>query len=211
MIEVLYEDKDLLVIVKPYGLSSGDLTERIKEEKGIDVFLVHRLDQVVSGIMLLAKNSKSAALLTEEINNDSFNKEYLALIKGDIQEADVLEGYIYHDRNRNRSYMVKKRNGSKYAKLAYKLIARKEDISLIVVKLFTGRTHQIRCQLSSMGCPLLGDGKYGSKVNGEVKLFSFHLSFKHPFKKEIMDFYKLPTMKQQWLEFEEEINKLGIK
>ena len=107
--------------------------------------------------------------------------------------------------------MVKKRNGSKYAKLAYKLIARKEDISLIVVKLFTGRTHQIRCQLSSMGCPLLGDGKYGSKVNGEVKLFSFHLSFKHPFKKEIMDFYKLPTMKQQWLEFEEEINKLGIK
>ena len=90
MIEVLYEDKDLLVIVKPYGLSSGDLTERIKEEKGIDVFLVHRLDQVVSGIMLLAKNSKSAALLTEEINNDSFNKEYLALIKGDIQEAGVL-------------------------------------------------------------------------------------------------------------------------
>ena len=211
MIEVLYEDKDLLVIVKPYGLSSGDLTERIKEEKGIDVFLVHRLDQVVSGIMLLAKNSKSAALLTEEINNDSFNKEYLALIKGDIQEAGVLEGYIYHDRNRNRSYMVKKRNGSKYAKLAYKLIARKEDISLIVVKLFTGRTHQIRCQLSSMGCPLLGDGKYGSKVNGEVKLFSYHLSFKHPIKKEIMDFYKLPTMKQQWLIFEEEINKLEIK
>ena len=211
MIEVLYEDKDLLVIFKPYGLSSGDLTERIKEEKGIDVFLVHRLDQVVSGIMLLAKNSKSAALLTEEINNDSFNKEYLALVKGDIQEAGILEGYIYHDRNRNRSYMVKKRNGSKYAKLAYKLIARKEDISLIVVKLFTGRTHQIRCQLSSMGCPLLGDGKYGSKVNGEVKLFIYHLSFKHPFKKEIMDFYKLPTMKQQWLIFEEEINKLEIK
>ena len=108
MIEVLYEDKDLLVIFKPYGLSSGDLTERIKEEKGIDVFLVHRLDQVVSGIMLLAKNSKSAALLTEEINNDSFNKEYLALVKGDIQEAGILEGYIYHDRNRNRSYMVKR-------------------------------------------------------------------------------------------------------
>ena len=120
MLEVLYEDRDILVIVKPYGTSSGDLPDMIKKEKNIDSFLIHRLDQVVGGVMLLAKNSKSAALLSEAINNDSFNKEYLALVKGDIKEEEVLEGYIYHDRKKNRSYMVKKRNGSKYAKLEYK-------------------------------------------------------------------------------------------
>lgn len=211
MIPVIYEDKNLIIIDKPYGISSQALPELYKDEYGKDVFLVHRLDQVTRGLMVLAKNSRMAGLIGEKLGTAEFKKEYLCLMQGEIDNEGVLEDYLYHDRKKNKTYVVKKRPGAKLARLVYKLISFKENISLVHIVLETGRTHQIRAQFSNIGHPLVGDGKYGSRINGDVALCSFRLSFIHPLTKEKLCFSILPEMKQKWKLFEKELAFFGIE
>ena len=211
MIPVIYEDKNLIIIDKPYGISSQSLPELYKDEYGKDVFLVHRLDQVTRGLMVLAKNSRMAGLISEKPGTAEFKKEYLCLMQGEIDNEGVLEDYLYHDRKKNKTYVVKKRPGAKLARLGYKLISFKENISLVHIVLETGRTHQIRAQFSNIGHPLVGDGKYGSRINGDVALCSFRLSFIHPLTKEKLCFSILPEMKQKWKLFEKELAFFGIE
>lgn len=211
MIPVIYEDKNLIIIDKPYGISSQSLPELYKDEYGKDVFLVHRLDQVTRGLMVLAKNSRMAGLISEKLGTAEFKKEYLCLMQGEIDNEGVLENYLYHDRKKNKTYVVKKRPGAKLARLGYKLISFKENISLVHIVLETGRTHQIRAQFSNIGHPLVGDGKYGSRINGDVALCSFRLSFIHPLTKEKLCFSILPEMKQKWKLFEKELAFFGIE
>ena len=211
MIPVIYEDKNLIIIDKPYGISSQSLPELYKDEYGKDVFLVHRLDQVTRGLMVLAKNSRMAGLIGEKLGTAEFKKEYLCLMQGEIDNEGVLEDYLYHDRKKNKTYVVKKRPGAKLARLVYKLISFKENISLVHIVLEAGRTHQIRAQFSNIGHPLVGDGKYGSRINGDVALCSFRLSFIHPLTKEKLCFSILPEMKQKWKLFEKELAFFGIE
>ena len=211
MIPVIYEDKNLIIIDKPYGISSQSLPELYKDEYGKDVFLVHRLDQVTRGLMVLAKNSRMSGLIGEKLGTAEFKKEYLCLMQGEIDNEGVLEDYLYHDRKKNKTYVVKKRPGAKLARLGYKLISFKENISLVHIVLETGRTHQIRAQFSNIGHPLVGDGKYGSRINGDVALCSFRLSFIHPLTKEKLCFSILPEMKQKWKLFEKELAFFGIE
>lgn len=211
MIPVVYEDRNLLVIDKPYGISSQKLPELIKEEYGKEFFLVHRLDQVTRGLMVLAKNSRIAGLLSEKLSTEDFKKEYLCIVQGELNGDGVLEDYLYHDRNKNKSYVVKKRPGAKLARLSYKSLSIKDNLSLIGITLETGRTHQIRAQFAGIGYPLVGDGKYGSKVNGDVALYSYRLTFVHPVTKEKLSFSILPEIKQKWKLFEEELSFLGVE
>lgn len=211
MIPVVHEDRNLLVIDKPYGISSQKLPELIKEEYGKEVFLVHRLDQVTSGLMVLAKNSRMAGLLSEKLGTVEFKKEYLCIVQGELNGDGVLEDYLYHDRNKNKTYVVKKRPGAKLARLSYKSLSIKDNLSLIGITLETGRTHQIRVQFASIGHPLVGDGKYGSRVNGDVALCSYRLSFVHPISKEKLSFSTMPVIKQKWKLFEEELSSFSVE
>lgn len=206
MIEILYEDKNLIVCVKPVGMTSqgedeNSLSFRLSKQLETQVFPVHRLDQVVGGLMVYAKNSQAAGKLSGLMSQNMFTKEYLAIVKGTLEEKQgTLEDLLFHDKRKNKAYVVdKQRNGVKPAKLSYKVIGEKDDTSLIRVHLYTGRTHQIRVQFASRKHPLIGDGKYGDKTNKNyIALYSCYLKFNHPFKKEVLEFKSLPELNETW-------------
>ncbi len=195
-IEIVYEDNHLLAINKPEGvLSQEDKTGRpdvltlskayLKKEynKPGNVFLglLHRLDQPVTGIMLLAKTSKAASRISEQIRKRTFKKTYLAVVSGTLPPSGTLRHYLQKDSATNVVQVVKK--GSKNAKLAeltYTRLQASDGFSLVEVNLITGRPHQIRVQFSEEGFPLLGDKKYGSKTTGPIALHAYSLTFSHP-------------------------------
>ena len=196
MIEVVYSDKHLAVVIKPVGSISeegeGSVPSLIREYLGkSDAYVgtIHRLDKGVSGLMVYSLDPKITGRLTEAINSDGAGKEYLALLSGVPEKnEDTLTDLLYHDRAKNKTYVVKrKRNGVKEARLYYRVIDEKEGKALVAVKLYTGRTHQIRAQFASRGLPLLGDARYGGG-KGEISLYSYKLTFVHPVTKKIMEF-----------------------
>ncbi len=179
---MIFEDDELLVCVKPRGvLSCADASGKTSMNDLLrprTVYPVHRLDREVNGLMVFAKNAKAAAFLS---NADGFVKEYIACCEGELPDEGEMTNLLYHDRTKNKTYVVKrKRNGVKEARLAFRVIERREDFSLVKVRLFTGRTHQIRVQFASRGCPLCGDRKYGAKSSGEISLTAYRLTFPHP-------------------------------
>ena len=186
MIQILFQDKALLVCLKPPGLLSQNgpgetLPELLERETGQAVFPVHRLDRGVGGVMVYAKTSRAAAALSAAIQNGSFQKEYLCIVRGRPREdSGVYKDLLIHDRARNKSFVVQRmRGGVKEASLEYRVLAEREGMSLVWVRLHTGRTHQIRVQFASRGTPLLGDGKYGGG-SGLIALWSYRLVFPHP-------------------------------
>lgn len=196
-IKILYEDKYIVVCVKPVSMpSQPDPTSKmdllsILGEKHKDIRLVHRLDTMTGGVMVYAKTKESAAALSNDIqNHDKFIKRYLAVLdKAPNEKSGVLSNYLFHDKRVNKAFVVDSlRKGSKDAKLEYEVLETKEDEStLVLVRLYTGRSHQIRAQMANIKCPVYGDGKYGSrkKMTG-FALWSYELSFIHPItKKEI--------------------------
>lgn len=205
-INILYEDNHLLVVEKPINmLSQSDITgdpdiltllkEYIKEKynKPGNVYLglVHRLDRMVGGVMVFAKTSKAAARLSKMMQENKFNKTYIAICHGKVDNNGKFVDKIEKLDNGNS---IISKNG-KEAVLEYNLLNYDEDndISVVKIKLLTGRHHQIRLQFSSRGFPLLGDHRYG-KDNDDlpVALYAYKLEFLHPVKQVPMSFEVIP-------------------
>lgn len=198
--DILFEDNDIIVCIKPVGILSQESMQEnmvsvLRSITQNEIYPVHRLDKGVGGVMVYAKNKQSAASLSKQIEEHSFEKEYDAVISGKMDEqSGVLEDLLFKDSTKNKTYVVKRmRKGVKKAKLMYNTIAVCETdegtLSLIHVKLFTGRSHQIRVQFASRNHPLIGDRRYGSKIAYQkLALFSCFVSFKHPKTNEKMSF-----------------------
>ena len=169
----------------------------LSKELECEVYPVHRLDTTTTGLMVFALNKTSAARLSDTVAKGELSKEYFASVHGKLQPQGELIDLLYHDRIRNKSFVVKsERKGAKRAQLLYETVSTasvdSKELSLVKIKLITGRTHQIRVQLANIRSPLYGDGKYGAKDNGRIHLHSASLSFTHPIKKERMSFSSVP-------------------
>ena len=202
MINIIYEDNHLLVVEKPINIIVQEdntkdkdlltiLKEYIKEKynKPGNVYLglVHRLDRPVGGIMVFAKTSKAAGRLSEQIRNKTFKKTYNAIVMGNINQSGKLEDYLLKDEKKN---IVKVDKSGKLAILYYKKLNYKDNMSLVEINLETGRSHQIRVQMSNYGYPLFGDQKYNKKasVGEQIALFAKKIEFVHPITREKLVF-----------------------
>ncbi len=200
MIKIYYDDKDIVVCEKPFGVSSQkssgeNMVDALSEQLKCDVFPVHRLDTTTTGIMTFAKNERSAAVISKFISEGKFSKKYLAICHGCVDDCGKMQDFLYHDRIKNKSFVVnKKRKGSKEAILEYERLFydKERELSLVKITLITGRTHQIRVQLASRGFMLYGDGKYGAKDNAKIALHSHSLELFHPISGEKMCFESHP-------------------
>jgi 23S rRNA pseudouridine1911/1915/1917 synthase len=206
---VLYCDESLLVCEKPAGVLSEpgpgrnlpDMAAQWLSERGENpaVRTVHRLDRAVGGLTVLARTQAAAASLIAQIAARTVEKEYLAVLRG-VPEAEeaALEDLLFHDSRTNKTFVVTRpRKGVREAKLSYRVLGRAEGetgpLSLVRVRLHTGRTHQIRAQFSHRGLPLLGDLRYGSRAAHGPALFSCRLAFNHPTTGERLSFELSPT------------------
>lgn len=206
--ELIYLDKEIVVCVKPPRVLStdepGGLPELVRQALGdphADVRTVHRLDRVVSGVMVLARSAAAASELSRQIREDQFTKEYLAVLHG-CPEADsgTLRDLLYRDKAR-RMTMVASHPGKgvQEAVLDYQLLHNAGDISRVRVHLRTGRTHQIRVQFASRGMPLVGERKYATLDDPcEIALWSHKIGFFHPATGERVEFSQEPPEGYPW-------------
>ena len=221
MIEIVEKNKDYVVIYKPAGIPSqpdptGDkdamtICSQILQSFGEDktLYLIHRLDRVVGGLIVLARNKKSAATLSALVAEHKLNKEYFAVVSGRA-DGGVMRDFLYKDATLGRAYVTdRKRSGVKEAELEYRVLDTvcqdNNEISLVKITLKTGRFHQIRAQFSSRKMPLIGDKKYGSRdfKSKFPALFATELSFTVNNKERA--FSKLPDLTQYpWSLFEKE-------
>ena len=217
-VDVIYKDSSMSVAYKPAGAlceaANGKenmislLTEKLEKDvpsKPIFVGLVHRLDQVTSGLMVFSADPKLTGKLSEGVASKDTEKEYLAVVHGKPSEDEgEMCDLLFKDSAKNKSYVVKRaRKGVREAKLTYKLLETADSnigqISLVKIKLGTGRTHQIRVQFSSRGMALVGDGKYGALDNASnVALLSHRLSITHPKTKKRLEFSIEPPDEFPW-------------
>lgn len=196
MIDVVYSDDSIIAAVKPVGLSSEEgMVSELKKQCECDVYTVHRLDTAVGGIMIYAKTKDAAAELSRQIQNGVFVKHYLAVTEGiPVEKCGIFEDLLFKDSRKNKTFVVKRiRKGVREAKLSYSVVSEYENYALVSVRLFTGRSHQIRVQFASRRLPLTGDGKYGAAdSNCGIALFSSEIEFIHPQNKEKMSFSARP-------------------
>ncbi len=187
--EILFEDRHVVVAVKPRGVLSEyhEQEENMVALLGGNVYPVHRLDRNVGGVMVYAKTQKAAAVLSAAIGRGELHKEYTAVVTGTLPAPQgELRDLLFKDSRANKSYVVQTpRKGAKEALLSYSLIDQKEREGTLFTRmriaLQTGRSHQIRVQFSSRGCPLVGDGKYGSRQKAAYPaLYATALRFVHP-------------------------------
>ena len=173
--QILFDDKNIVVIVKPVGMDSE---HEVPAALGGDLYPVHRLDKNVGGVMVYARTKAAAAALSKAIQDGTMVKEYVAMVHGTPPEIGDWEDLLFKDSSKNKVFVVKKeRKGVKKARLEYVRLNAGER-SLVRIRLHTGRSHQIRVQFSSRGFPLVGDGKYGAKDQVTAPmLFSCRLTF----------------------------------
>lgn len=209
---VLYEDRYLVAAVKPVGVLSEDsdagtampaLLRQRYRDLGRDDYIatVHRLDKVVGGVMLFSRRREITGRLTAAIRDHQVTKEYLAVLRGHPAEPEAtLTDLLFRDAGRNKSYVVKRmRKGVREASLDYRELGRTEDLTLVRVRLHTGRTHQIRVQFSSRQLPLLGDVRYGSNdPRCTTALWSWHMAFTHPVTGQTVDLVCPPPADFPW-------------
>ena len=208
-IPLLYHDRCIAVCRKPAGVDSEtDMPALLAGQLKVPaVFCVHRLDRAVGGVMVYALQRESAAALSRQMADGRFRKEYLAVVHGRPEpEADTLRDLRFHDRGKNKSVVVRRaRAGVKEAVLDYRVLEEAEGLSLLSVRLHTGRTHQIRVQLAARRHPLAGDSKYGSpRRDCAIALFSHALGFCHPQTGEALDFCAAPPPGFPWELFHHE-------
>ena len=195
--EFLQITEDYAVCIKPVGVDSQQgMCKLLQEQLGGEVYPLHRLDQNVGGVMIYARHKKAAAELSAIISRQEMVKEYVARVWGTPPEKATWEDLLFKDSSKNKVFVVKKpRKGVKDAKLAFVCLCSGEE-SLVHIRLFTGRSHQIRVQFASRGFPLLGDGKYGAKDAYKAPmLFSARLTF--PYKGETLQFSALPPWAEE--------------
>jgi 23S rRNA pseudouridine1911/1915/1917 synthase len=221
-IKILYEDNHILVVEKPPNmLSQGDCTgdadllsllkddlkQRYDKPGNVYLGLIHRLDRPVGGVMVFAKTSKAASRLSEQIRNGTFEKIYLAVVHGVPEKTTgTLEHYLIKDENTNTVSVVPPFcDNAKKAVLDYEVIERMENLSLVRINLRTGRSHQIRVQFATEGCPLFGDQKYGAAKNKhgqQLALWSSRIACIHPTLKQVHVFRSMPLQIYPWDIFE---------
>lgn len=218
---ILFEDNHLIIVNKlPSEIVQGDKTgdtplselvkEYIKEKynKPGEVYLgvVHRIDRPVSGVVVFARTSKALSRMNELIKQRQIQKKYWAIVKNKPSEiSGTLSHYLRRDQKKNKSFAYTKPvDNSKEAKLSYMLAANSNDYYLLEVNLITGRHHQIRSQLSKIGCPIKGDLKYGSKRSNKDASISLHarsIEFVHPIKQEVLKVVANPPDDVLWNHF----------
>ena len=207
-VEIIYLDRDIVVCVKPARVLStdepGGVPELVRQELNdpkADVRTVHRLDRVVSGLMVLARSPQAASELSRQIREDRFEKEYLAVVHG-CPESDSgrLTDLLLRNKPERKTYVVQEPGkGVQEAVLDYKTLAKTADLARVQIRLITGRTHQIRAQFSSRGLPLVGDRKYSlNQDDCEIALWSHRLAFRHPTTGEAMEFILEPPEIYPW-------------
>lgn len=227
MAEILYEDNHILIVNKyPGEIVQGDKTgdeplvetlkKLIKERdaKPGNVFLgvVHRLDRPVGGVVIFAKTSKALARLNEMLRKGEIHKTYWALTRGmPPKQGDELKHYITTTERNNKSYAsITPKPGAKEARLEYRLLAKGNTFNLIEVKLLTGRKHQIRVQMASVGCPIRGDLKYGdrrSNPDGSISLLARKIEFIHPVSHKAISVVAPVPDEKVWIELENIANE----
>ena len=204
--EIIYQDADIVVCVKPPRVLStdepGGMPELVRQALGTeDVRTVHRLDRVVSGLMVLARNAQSAAELSRQIREDVFQKEYLAVVHGAPEEdAGRFCDLLLRDKARKMTMVATEPGkGVQEAILTYRVLAKKDSMSRVRIQLQTGRTHQIRVQFASRGLPLVGERKYSALEDPcEIALWSYRIAFAHPKTGEAMEFMLEPPENYPW-------------
>ena len=204
-IQIVYEDNHLLVVVKPPNMptqadASGDpdlhstmkryIAEKYQKPGAVYLGLVHRLDRPVGGLVVLARTSKAADRLSAQVREKTLARQYVAAVRGDPPQSGELRDWLLKDERTNTVRAVPAGTpGAKDAKLCFVRVAQAEGLSLLRVKLYTGRSHQIRVQLSHAGMPIWGDARYGGGRPGEqIALWGAHLGLEHPTKKEMLSF-----------------------
>ena len=207
--ELVYVDDDILVCLKPARVLStdepGGVPDLCREALGdpkADVRTVHRLDRVVSGLMVLARNAKAASELSRQIREDEFEKEYQAVVHGQAEAKATLRDLLGRDKARRMTFVAEEpAKGVQEAVLDYWLLAQTDTMSRVQIRLHTGRTHQIRVQFASRNMPLVGERKYSELDDPcEIALWSCRLAFTHPKTGERMEFTHEPPGIYPWTE-----------
>lgn len=221
---VLYEDNHLLCVSKrPGEIVQGDKTGdepmsealkgwlKVKYSKPGNVYLgvIHRLDRPVGGLVIFAKTSKALSRMNDLFREGNVSKRYWAIVTARPPKlSDTVEQWLVRNEQQNKSYVARQGQrtpGAKLARLSYRLLASGERYHLVEVELHTGRHHQIRCQLASLGCPIRGDLKYGaprSNPDASISLLSRRITFTHPVSGEKIDLTAPIPQERLWQELE---------
>lgn len=205
--ELLYLDEKIVVCIKPAGVLStdvpGGLPELVRQALGnpqATVKTVHRLDQTVSGVMVLARTARAASDLSDQIRNHTFEKTYLAVVHGcPACASGTYRDLLLRSKPERKTYVATEPvKDAQEAILDYEVLNTSSEFSRVKVRLYTGRTHQIRVQFSSRSQPLVGDKKYGLAEECNIALWSYRIVFRHPKTGEQMEFTKDPPDIYPW-------------
>jgi len=205
--DIIYYDDNIIVAIKPAGVISTDepggmpsLLRQALGNENADIRTVHRLDQVVSGLMVFAQNPETASELSRQIRAGEFKKTYLAVVRGVPQERKGrMEDILLRSKEQRKTFVVNKPcRGSQEA-----VLGSNGELSMVEINLITGRTHQIRAQFTHRRLPLVGDRKYGGRDDGcDIALWSYSIGFTNPATGRFMTFKVKPPRAFPWTEFD---------
>ena len=206
--KIIHQTAEYVVVCKAAGEDSEhDLPEMLAEQNGdraTDYYVVHRLDKAAAGLLVLARDRQTAGELSRQLTENRLRKTYLCVVPGvPAPVSGEMQDLLYQDKMKKKMFPVKrKRAGVKEASLTYRVLETQAPLTLVEVELQTGRFHQIRCQFAARKLPLVGDGKYGSRVwSPHLALFCRQLSFYDAKEKKECSFTAAPPAEFPWTAF----------